>query len=151
MLWPSPSPDIKTPLNDVSNIDKTIDHMTYALPSVLFDLVERQRNGGDAVRYVSAGDISAFTDAVERLIYDLELRLAMTLRARKRIAASLDWRPQAKAYVGVYEDLTGIRREAEPEVAGVLRTSEADEWGSTHILVSDKPNWPNATSTERPE
>ena len=53
-------PDLKTPLNDVSTMNKTLEYMAYALPSVSFDLVETRVSGGDAVRYVRSGDIPAF-------------------------------------------------------------------------------------------
>ena len=54
-----------------------------------------------------SGDVAAFADAVERLLDDPELRLAMARRARARVAQELDWRPQAEAYVGVFDELTG--------------------------------------------
>ncbi len=130
-------PVLKTPLNDVSTMNKTMEYMAYALPSVSFNLVETRVTGGDTVLYVPSGDIPAFTDAVERLIDDPDLRLEMALRARERGAALLAWRPQAKAYVSVYDDLTGTRREAEPEVDGGLGTSGADEWGNTYVPLDD--------------
>ena len=36
------SPDLKTPLNDVSTMNKTMEYMAYVLPSVSFDLAETQ-------------------------------------------------------------------------------------------------------------
>lgn len=103
-------PDLKTPLNDVSTMNKTMEYMAYCLPSVAFDLVETHVSGGDSVLYVPSGDIPAFADAVERLLDDEELRVEMGLRARRRVASELDWRPQARAYVGVFDDLTNARR-----------------------------------------
>jgi glycosyltransferase involved in cell wall biosynthesis len=100
-------PDRKTPLNDVSTMNKTMEYMAYALPSVAFDLVETRVSGGDTVLYVPSGDVSAFADAVERLLDNPELRIDMARRARARVSELLDWRPQARAYVGVYDGLTG--------------------------------------------
>ena len=102
-------PDLKTPLNDLSTMNKTMEYMAYALPSVAFDLVETRVSGGDSVIYVDSGDRGGFADAVERLLNNPELRLAMARRARARVAQELDWRPQAEAYVGVFDDLTGRR------------------------------------------
>jgi glycosyltransferase involved in cell wall biosynthesis len=101
-------PDLKTPLNDVSTMNKTMEYMAYSLPAVSFDLVETRVSGGDCVLYVPSGDISAFADAVERLIDDLPLRLTLARQARERVAAELDWRPQAEAYVGVFDELSGF-------------------------------------------
>jgi glycosyltransferase involved in cell wall biosynthesis len=100
-------PDRKTPLNDISTMNKTMEYMAYALPSVSFDLVETRVSGGDAVLYVESGDIEAFADAVERLLEDPALRTRMGMRARRRVVDELDWRPQAAAYVGVYDELSG--------------------------------------------
>jgi len=58
------SPDLKTPLNDVSTMNKTMEYMAYALPSVSFDLVETRVSGGDSVVYVPSGDVLGFADAV---------------------------------------------------------------------------------------
>ena len=103
-------PDLKTPLNDISTMNKTMEYMAYALPSVSFDLVETRVSGADTVLYVESGNVRAFTDAVERLLDDPALRTNMGLRARRRVVDELDWRPQAAAYVGVYDELTGWTR-----------------------------------------
>ena len=110
------SPDLKTPLNDLSTMNKTMEYMAYALPSVAFDLVETRVSGGDSVLYVPSGDVIAFADAVEQLLDNPELRLSMALRARARVSQELDWLPQAQAYVGVYDALSG-RRASETEAS----------------------------------
>ena len=98
-------PDHKTPLNDVSTMNKTMEYMAYALPSVAFDLVETRVSGDDACLYVQSGDVQRFADAVERLLDHPELRLSMARRARERVVSVLDWRPQAEAYVSVFDRL----------------------------------------------
>ncbi|HEX5730901.1 glycosyltransferase family 4 protein [Microbacterium sp.] len=113
-------PDLKTPLNDVSTMNKTLEYMAYALPSVAFDLVETSVSGGDTVLYAPSGDISAFADQVERLIDEPALRAALGRAARDRATHLMDWRPQAEAYVGVYDRITGHGRlgPAVPETVG---------------------------------
>lgn len=125
-------PDLKTPLNDVSTMNKTMEYMAYALPSVSFDLVETHVSGGDSVLYVESGDVSAFADAVERLIDDSGLRQRMGEQARTRVSEELDWRPQARAYVGVFDDLTGTIRTAVTD-ANPQPPSELDEWGARYV------------------
>ena len=100
-------PDLKTPLNDVSTMNKTMEYMAYALPSVAFDLVETQISGGDAVLYVRSGDVPAMCDEIERLLDDSDLRLKLGRAARDRVATELDWKPQALRYVAVFDELTG--------------------------------------------
>jgi len=100
-------PDAKSPLNDVSTMNKTMEYMAYALPSVCFDLTETRVSGGDTVRYAPAGDVTAFTDHVERLLDDEDLRVELGLQARQRVCDLLDWRQQAEVYVSVFRDLLG--------------------------------------------
>jgi len=99
-------PDEKSPLNDVSTMNKTMEYMAYALPSVSFDLVETRMSGGDAALYVPSGDLGSFADAVESLLDDTQRRVFLGLAARQRVATELDWRAQAQSYVGVFDDLT---------------------------------------------
>jgi glycosyltransferase involved in cell wall biosynthesis len=98
-------PDRKTPLNDVSTMNKTMEYMAHALPSVSFDLAETQVSGGDSCLYVPSGDVQAFADAVERLLDNPELRVDLARRAWRRVSLTLDWKPQSTAYVGVYDRL----------------------------------------------
>lgn len=130
-------PDLKTPLNDVSTMNKTMEYMSFALPSVSFDLVETRVSGGDSVLYAESGDISGFANAVERLIDDPDLRLSMAKKARARVAESLDWRPQAEAYVGVYDRLLGISRPQGVTQASGPPSQTHDEWGNEYVRIAD--------------
>ncbi len=107
-------PDLKTPLNDLSTMNKTMEYMAYGLPSVSFDLVETRVSGGDTLLYVPSGDIEAFADAVETLIDDPSLRATLGRAARARVATLMDWRPQSEAYVSVYDELSGAARPTPP-------------------------------------
>ncbi|MBA4608141.1 glycosyltransferase family 4 protein [Aeromicrobium sp. Marseille-Q0843] len=107
-------PDLKTPLNDVSTMNKTMEYMAYALPTVSFDLVETRVSAGETCLFVESGDIGAFTDAVERLLDDPELRVRLAREARERVSTHLDWKPQSAAYVGVWRALLGTTDEAGP-------------------------------------
>jgi len=129
-------PDLKTPLNDLSTMNKTMEYMAYALPSVSYDLVETRVSGGDSVLYVPSGDVRAFTDAVERLLDNPELRVSMARRARKRVAEHLDWRPQSRAYVGVYDSLTG-REPDRSEIVQAATEPEFDHRGRRYVNLSD--------------
>lgn len=108
------SPDLKTPLNDVSTMNKTMEYMAYALPSVSFDLTETRVSGGESVLYVPSGDLAAFADAIETLIEDPEYRMQLGRLARERVVTELDWRPQAAAYLSVFDALTGTDRLSPP-------------------------------------
>jgi glycosyltransferase involved in cell wall biosynthesis len=111
------SPDPLNPLNDVSTMNKTMEYMAFALPVVAFDLRETRVSAEAAAVYVEPGDIDAFAAAIASLLDDPDLRADMAVAARTRAAGVLDWEPQRRAYVGVYDELLGV-------VAG----GDADSW-----------------------
>jgi len=130
-------PDLKTPLNDVSTMNKTMEYMAYCLPSVSFDLTEVRVSAGDTGVYVPSGDIVAFADAVESLLGDPERRATLGVAARSRAVDVLDWRPQSDAYVGVYDRLLGrarhgggeaVHRGTEPSATPVGRPPRGRTW-----------------------
>jgi len=98
-------PDLDTPLNNVSTMNKTMEYMAYGLPSVSFDLAETRVSAGDTGVFVASGDITGFADAVEALLDSPERRVELGVAARKRVTEHLDWKPQAQAYVGVFDGL----------------------------------------------
>jgi hypothetical protein len=112
-----------------------MEYMAYGLPSVSFDLVETRVSGDDTVLYVPSGDLTAFADAVERLLDDDALREEMGLRARRRVAQQLDWRPQAAAYVGVYDRMFGLDSEP-PAVVSAAPTH--DDHGRAYVDLDDE-------------
>jgi glycosyltransferase involved in cell wall biosynthesis len=129
-------PDLKTPLNDVSTMNKTMEYMSYGLPAVSFDLVETRVSGGDTLLYVPSGDIGAFADAVERLIDDPELRVDLGVRARERVSRELDWRPQAEAYVGVFDAVSGFSQPG-PAVPDDGAVATEDAQGRRYVDLDD--------------
>ncbi len=129
-------PDLRTPLNDVSTMNKTMEYMAYALPAVAFDLVETRVSGGDTVLYAPSGDVARFTDLVEELIDDPVRRADLGVAARARVCEALDWRPQAEAYVRVFDDLTGHHR-AVPAVPVRTSVPTVDAQGRRFVDVAD--------------
>lgn len=129
-------PDPRTPLNDVSTMNKTMEYMAYALPSVAFDLRETLVSGGDTVLYAPDGDLGAFVDQVERLLDDPALRAEIGRSARARAAEIMDWRPQAEAYVGVFDRLTGHHLDV-PAVPTPVELPALDAQGRTYVDLDD--------------
>lgn len=130
------SPDLRTPLNDVSTMNKTMEYMAYGLPAVSFDLVETRVSGADCVVYVPSGDIAAFADAIEALADDPGRRVALGVKARERVSSALDWRPQAEAYVGVYDELTGFSQPG-PAVPPTQNAPDVDAQGRRYVPLED--------------
>jgi glycosyltransferase involved in cell wall biosynthesis len=108
------SPDPKNPLNDVSTMNKTMEYMSFELPVVAFDLIETKVSAGDAAVYVKptgdpGQDVRDYAKAIVDLIDDEGERLRMGKLGRARVEDELAWSHQERAYVGVYDKLTGGR------------------------------------------
>jgi glycosyltransferase involved in cell wall biosynthesis len=106
------SPDPKNPLNDVSTMNKTMEYMSFELPVVAFDLIETKVSAGDAAVYVQpAGnpeqDVRNYAKAIIDLIDDEPERQRMGKLGRARVEEELAWTHSERAYVGVYDSLTG--------------------------------------------
>ncbi|WP_410787987.1 glycosyltransferase family 4 protein [Kribbella sp. C-35] len=101
------SPDPKNPLNDVSTMNKTMEYMAFELPVVAFDLVETKVSAADAAVYVEPNDVAQYGDAIVELLDDQVRRRRMAKLGRERVEQVLAWRHQQKAYLEVYDHLTG--------------------------------------------
>lgn len=123
-------PDRKTPLNDLSTMNKTMEYMAYAVPPVSFDLAESRRSAGDAGVFVPSGDVGALADAVVGLLDDEDRRVALSVAARRRARSELDWRPQRARYVAVFDGLLGRRPAPAPEEPPDDTT---DPWGRRYV------------------
>jgi glycosyltransferase involved in cell wall biosynthesis len=101
------SPDPKNPLNDVSTMNKSMEYMAFELPVVAFDLRETRVSTGDAAVYVKPNDVREYAEAIVRLLGDEDKRALLGKLGRARIEQELAWCHQERAYLGVYDQLTG--------------------------------------------
>jgi glycosyltransferase involved in cell wall biosynthesis len=106
------SPDPKNPLNDLSTMNKTMEYMAFELPVVAFDLRETRVSAGDAAVYVTPTatpeqDVRDYAKAIVDLIDDADSRERMGKLGRARVEEKLAWPHSARAYLGVYQRVTG--------------------------------------------
>lgn len=106
-------PDPKTPFNDASTMNKTMEYMALGLPVVAYDLTETRVSAGEAALYVEEDDHRAFAKAVDRLLDDPERRVEMGAAGRRRVEAQLAWSHQVGGYLGVHRELTASVTEPE--------------------------------------
>ena len=104
------SPDPKNPLNDVSTMNKSMEYMAFELPVVAFDLRETRVSTGDAAVYVRPNDIHEYAEAIVRLLDDEDKRARLGKLGRARVEQELAWCHQERAYLGIYDRLTGGAR-----------------------------------------
>ncbi|MGQ0839382.1 glycosyltransferase family 4 protein [Actinokineospora sp.] len=139
------SPDPRSPLNDVSTMNKTMEYMAYALPVVAYRLTETVVSAADCAVYVEPGDRDGLADAVVALADDPDRRAELGSAGRRRAERVLDWRPQAQAYVGVYDELldyasAGPFPDGWPAVdrrSGPGTGPQADRWGNPLVDLRD--------------
>jgi glycosyltransferase involved in cell wall biosynthesis len=101
------SPDPKNPLNDVSTMNKTMEYMSFELPVVAFDLLETRVSAAAAAVYVTPNDEREYAKAIVDLMDDEDTRARLAKIGRTRVEDELAWAHQERAYVGVYDRLTG--------------------------------------------
>jgi glycosyltransferase involved in cell wall biosynthesis len=107
------SPDPKNPLNDLSTMNKSMEYMAFELPAVAFDLRETRVSAGDAAVYVKPNDVHDYATAIVELLDDEPKRVRMGRLGRARVENDLAWCHQERAYLSVYERLTGGARALE--------------------------------------
>lgn len=127
-------PDRNTPLNDASTMNKTMEYMAYAVPAVSFDLTETRYSAGDTGVIVPSGDVGAFADALEQLLDDEDRRVALSLAARERATAELDWRPQRSRYLGVFDGLLRFRSTVPSDDPA---PDAQDPWGRPYVDLDE--------------
>jgi glycosyltransferase involved in cell wall biosynthesis len=101
------SPDPKNPLNDVSTMNKTMEYMSFELPVVAFDQRETRVSAAEAAVYAPPNDVREYAKAIVDLMDDDETRAKLGAVGRARVEEVLAWSHQERAYVGVYDRLTG--------------------------------------------
>jgi glycosyltransferase involved in cell wall biosynthesis len=142
------SPDPLNPLNDVSTMNKTMEYLSYALPVVAFDLTETRVSGGDAACYVEPNDVNAYAKVVAELLDDPDRRVRMAVAARRRAETELDWAPQRRRYVGVYDRIFAVpgrlergmwprTERREPPAARPATAALTDRWGRQLVDLRD--------------
>lgn len=99
------SPDPKTPFNNLSTMNKTLEYMAFGLPVLALDLKETRVSAGAAAHYVDEDGAAAYAKAICSLLDDPTKRTEMGDLGAARIRDELGWSYQAATYVGVYDEL----------------------------------------------
>jgi glycosyltransferase involved in cell wall biosynthesis len=107
------SPDRKSPLNNLSTMNKSMEYMAFELPVVAFDLHETRVSVGEAGIYVEPNEVREYAKAIVALMDDEPGRARLGELGRVRVEQELAWCHQERAYLGVYDRLTDRARERE--------------------------------------
>lgn len=101
------APDPKSPLNDVSTMNKIVEYMAMGRPIVSFDLVEARVSAEGAAVYARPNDEREFARAISGLLDDPGRREAMGALGKERVARALSWSHSKKRLLEAYSDLVG--------------------------------------------
>lgn len=96
-------PDPRTPLNDISTMNKTLEYMAVAKPVVAYDLKETKVSAGDAALYAIANDEKDFGDKIATLLDSPDLRSKLGKIGKDRIDNHLSWEHSKKELYKAYE------------------------------------------------
>lgn len=102
------SPDPQNGLNELCTMIKTMEYMAMGKPVVAFDLPETRFSAQDAALYATPNLVEDFTDKIETLLDNEELRYKMGAFGRKRIQEVLAWGHCEKDLLRAYETLYPI-------------------------------------------
>jgi glycosyltransferase involved in cell wall biosynthesis len=96
-------PDPRNGLNEYSTMIKTMEYMALAMPIVAFDLAETRFSAQEAALYATPNLIEDFSDKIESLLNDEQLRLTMGAIGRKRVEEALSWEVTQKNLLLAYK------------------------------------------------
>lgn len=97
------SPEMPSPLNDVSTLTKVVEYMACGCPVVAFRLKETFVSAGDAAIYADRPDAEAYADAVCVALANPDLRATMGAVGRARFEEELSWERARVSLLGAYE------------------------------------------------
>jgi asparagine synthase (glutamine-hydrolysing) len=118
------TPDPQNGVNEYSTMIKTMEYMSMGIPIVAFDLPETRFTAQEAALYATPNLVEDFTEKIEALLDDYELRYRMGALGRKRIEEELSWEYNKKTLLSVYETLfPGESKPSVPSSVKVLTRS----------------------------
>ena len=99
------SPDPKSPLNDVSTMNKVLEYMALGRPIVAFDLRETRHSAADGALYATPNEESDLAAKIDLLLRDEALRCRIGAYNRARFQQGFAWEYSAVVLTRAYERL----------------------------------------------
>jgi glycosyltransferase involved in cell wall biosynthesis len=101
-------PDPSNALNELSTMNKAMEYMAMAKPTVAFDLHETRVSCADAALYARPNSPQDLARQILHLADDPELRLRLGRKGRQRVLTQLAWEFSVPALLGAYDGVQGI-------------------------------------------
>ncbi len=96
-------PDPQNGLNEYCTMLKTMEYMAMSKPIVAFDLNETRFSAQEAALYATPNSIEEFTNHIEKLLDDEQLRMRLGTYGRNRIETALSWEQSKEHLLNVYK------------------------------------------------
>ncbi|MBB3021691.1 glycosyltransferase involved in cell wall biosynthesis [Microvirga lupini] len=96
------NPDLATPFNDLSSMNKIVEYMALGKPIVQVDLAEGRFTAGEAAIGAAPDDPVDFAEKIVALLADEGTIEKMALAARQRVADTLSWDRQVPHLLACY-------------------------------------------------
>jgi len=90
-------------------MNKSMEYMAFELPVVAFDLKETRVSVAAASVYETPNDVREYAEAIAGLLNDEAKRALLGKLGRERVEQELAWSHQERAYLDVYQRLTGAK------------------------------------------
>jgi len=102
------NPDLVSPMNDMSTMNKIMEYMAFSRPIVQFDVREGRYSAQEASLYAKSNDPVDFAARITELLDDPERRRQMGAFGRNRIEDQLSWNHQVDVLLRAYRTLFDI-------------------------------------------
>lgn len=102
------NPDVVSPMNDLSTMNKIMEYMAFSKPMVQFDVREGRYSAQDASLYAKSNDTVDLAERIVELIDNPEQRARMGAFGRDRVENQLSWQHQIKVLVKAYRTVFGM-------------------------------------------
>ncbi len=99
------NPDLATPMNDKSTMNKIMEYMALEKPIVQFDLTEGHYSARDAALYADDNNPEDMANKILELANTPEKRAKMGKFGRRRLEEKLSWQKQKQNLKKLYSDL----------------------------------------------
>ncbi len=98
-------PDLQNGLNEYCTMLKTMEYMAMDKPVVAFDLTETHFSAQEAALYAMPNSIEEFTEKIEILLDNEQLRMRLGAYGRSRIETALSWELSKEHLLNAYRIL----------------------------------------------
>lgn len=97
------NPDMPSEMNNISTMNKIMEYMALSKPIVQFDLKEGRFSAQTASLYAANNEIKDFSEKIDYLLDNEDVRKKMGESGRKRVLEELSWTYESRKLISFYK------------------------------------------------